>query len=142
MQATLGMAGAIIGEAALSFLGLGVQPPTPSWGTMLNGGRAHLLDAPHLTIFPGLAIALLVLGFNFLGDGLRDLADPKRRCAETVSSQRPPAAAFCGSCGRAPRLDPVRAQLAASVEPGRQRGDSRRMHDEVGVVGDAAPGSE
>src|SRR6187200_2689944 len=79
VQATLGMAGAIIGEAALSFLGLGVQPPTPSWGTMLNGGRAHLLDAPHLTIFPGLAIAILVLGFNFLGDGLRDLVDPKRR---------------------------------------------------------------
>jgi peptide/nickel transport system permease protein len=79
VQATLGMAGAILGEAALSFLGLGVQPPTPSWGTMLNGGRAHLLDAPHLTIFPGLAIALLVLGFNFLGDGLRDLADPKTR---------------------------------------------------------------
>ena len=79
VQATLGMAGAIIGEAALSFLGLGVQPPTPSWGTMLNGGRAHLLDAPHLTMFPGLAIALLVLGFNFVGDGLRDLTDPKRR---------------------------------------------------------------
>ena len=78
VQATLGMAGAIIGEAALSFLGLGVQPPTPSWGTMLNGGRAHLMDAPHVTMFPGLAIALLVLGFNFLGDGLRDLADPKR----------------------------------------------------------------
>jgi peptide/nickel transport system permease protein len=78
VQATLGMAGAITGEAALSFLGLGVQPPTPSWGTMLNGGRAHLLDAPHLTIFPGLAIAVLVLGFNFLGDGLRDLADPKK----------------------------------------------------------------
>jgi peptide/nickel transport system permease protein len=77
VQATLGMAGAIIGEAALSFLGLGVQPPTPSWGTMLNGGRAHLLDAPHLTIFPGLAIALLVLGFNFLGDGLRDVTDPR-----------------------------------------------------------------
>lgn len=79
VQATIGMAGAILGEAALSFLGLGVQPPTPSWGTMLNGGRAHLLDAPHLTVFPGLAIALLVLGFNFLGDGLRDLADPKGR---------------------------------------------------------------
>jgi len=78
VQATLGMAGAIIGEAALSFLGLGVQPPTPSWGTMLNGGRAHLLDAPHLTVFPGIAIALLVLGFNFVGDGLRDLADPKQ----------------------------------------------------------------
>jgi peptide/nickel transport system permease protein len=79
VQATLGMAGAIIGEASLSFLGLGVQPPTPSWGNMLNGGRAHLLDAPHLTIFPGLAIALLVLGFNFIGDGLRDLTDPRRK---------------------------------------------------------------
>jgi len=78
VQATLGMAGAILAEAALSFLGLGVQPPTPSWGTMLNGGRLHLLDAPHLTIFPGAAIAALVLGFNFLGDGLRDALDPKR----------------------------------------------------------------
>jgi peptide/nickel transport system permease protein len=77
VQATLGMAGAILGEAALSFLGLGVQPPTSSWGTMLSGGRAHLFDAPHLTIFPGIAIALLVLGFNFVGDGLRDLADPR-----------------------------------------------------------------
>jgi peptide/nickel transport system permease protein len=77
VQATLGMAGAILAEAALSFLGLGVQPPTPSWGTMLNGGRLHLLDAPHLTIFPGAAIAVLVLGFNFLGDGLRDALDPK-----------------------------------------------------------------
>ena len=81
VQATLGMAGAILAEAALSFLGLGVQPPTPSWGTMLNGGRLHLLDAPHLTIFPGAAIALLVLGFNFLGDGLRDVLDPKRHRA-------------------------------------------------------------
>src|SRR5258705_6513963 len=79
VQATLGMAGAIIGEASLSFLGLGVPPPTPSWGTMLNGGRTHLLDAPHLTIFPGLAIAFLVLGFNFLGDGLRDALDPVTR---------------------------------------------------------------
>ena len=76
VQATLGMGAAILAEAALSFLGLGVQPPTPSWGTMLNGGRAHLLDAPHLTVFPGLAIAVLVLGFNFLGDGLRDALDP------------------------------------------------------------------
>ena len=79
VQATLGMAGAIIAEASLSFLGLGVQPPTPSWGTMLDAGRSHLFDAPHLTIFPGVAIALLVLGFNFLGDGLRDRLDPKGR---------------------------------------------------------------
>jgi peptide/nickel transport system permease protein len=72
VQATLGMGGAILSEAALSFLGLGVQPPTPSWGAMLNYGRAHVLDAPHLTIFPGLAIAVLVLGLNLLGDSLRD----------------------------------------------------------------------
>lgn len=75
VQATIGMAGAIIAEASLSFLGLGVQPPTPSWGTMLDAGRAHLFDAPHLTLFPGAAIALLVLGFNFVGDGLRDRLD-------------------------------------------------------------------
>ena len=75
VQATIGMAGAIIAEASLSFLGLGVQPPTPSWGTMLDAGRAHLFDAPHLTLFPGAAIALLVLGFNFVGDGLRDRID-------------------------------------------------------------------
>jgi len=79
VQATLGMAGAILSEAALSFLGLGVQPPTPSWGTMINGGRVHLLDAPHLTIFPGLFLAIVVLGFNFLGDGLRDALDPRRK---------------------------------------------------------------
>lgn len=78
VQATLGMAGAMLAEAALSFLGLGVQPPTPSWGTMINGGRVHLLDAPHLTIFPGLFLAIVVLGFNFLGDGLRDAIDPKK----------------------------------------------------------------
>jgi len=77
VQVTLGMAGAIVGESSLSFLGLGVQPPTPSWGTMLNGGRAHLLDAPHLTVFPGLAIAGLVLGFNALGEGMRQRVDPK-----------------------------------------------------------------
>ena len=75
VQATLGMGGAILSEASLSFLGLGVQPPTPSWGTMLSYGRTHLLDAPHVTIFPGIAIAVLVLGFNFLGDGLRDTLD-------------------------------------------------------------------
>lgn len=79
VQSTLGMATAILSEASLSFLGLGVQPPTPSWGTMINGGRAHLLDAPHLTIFPGLCLAIVVLGFNFLGDGLRDRFDPRTR---------------------------------------------------------------
>jgi peptide/nickel transport system permease protein len=77
VQATLGMAGAILAEASLSFLGLGVQPPTPSWGTMLDAGRAHLFEAPHLTVFPGLAIAMLVLGFNLAGDALRDRLDPR-----------------------------------------------------------------
>jgi peptide/nickel transport system permease protein len=69
------MAGAIVGEASLSFLGLGVQPPTPSWGSMLNEARAYLMVAPHLLLFPGLAIALVVLGLNLLGDGLRDWLD-------------------------------------------------------------------
>jgi peptide/nickel transport system permease protein len=77
VQATLGMAGAILSEASLSFLGLGVQPPTPSWGAMLDAGRAHLVDAPHLTLFPGAAIALVVIGFNLLGDGLRDWLSPR-----------------------------------------------------------------
>jgi peptide/nickel transport system permease protein len=77
VQATLGMAGAIIAEASLSFLGLGVQPPTASWGTMLDAGRSHLFDAPHLTVVPGVAIALLVLGFNFAGDALRERLDPR-----------------------------------------------------------------
>jgi peptide/nickel transport system permease protein len=75
--ATVGMAAAIIAEAALSFLGLGVQPPTPSWGSMLNEGRAFLRTAPHISTLPGLAIMLTVLGFNFLGDGLRDALDPR-----------------------------------------------------------------
>jgi len=72
VQATFGMAAAIVAEASLSFLGLGAQPPTASWGAMLNDGRAFVLVAPHLTLFPGLAILITVLGLNFLGDGLRD----------------------------------------------------------------------
>ena len=91
VQATLGMAGAILAEASLSFLGLGVQPPTPSWGTMLDAGRAHLLDAPHVTLFPGAWLAALVLGFNFLGDGLREALDPRQR-AEGVPEARRAAA--------------------------------------------------
>ena len=75
VQATFGMAAAIVAEASLSFLGLGAQPPTPSWGAMLNDGRAFVLVAPHLTVFPGLAIFITVLGLNFLGDGLRDRLD-------------------------------------------------------------------
>jgi peptide/nickel transport system permease protein len=79
VSASLGMAGAILAEASLSFLGLGIQPPTPSWGAMINAGRSHLLDAPHLALFPGIAILLTVMGLNFLGDGLVDLINPRRR---------------------------------------------------------------
>lgn len=77
VQATLGMASVIIAEASLSFLGLGVQPPTPSWGTMLDAGRAHLFDAPHLIVFPGAAVALTVVGFTFAGEALRQRVDPR-----------------------------------------------------------------
>lgn len=79
IQATLGIAGVIISEASLSFLGLGVEEGVPSWGAMLNGGRGYWFESPHLTIFPGLAIMITVLGFNFLGDGLRDVLDPKQK---------------------------------------------------------------
>jgi peptide/nickel transport system permease protein len=74
VQATFGIGGIIVAEASLSFLGLGVMPPTPSWGNMLDAGRAFLLVAPHLTTAPGIAIGLSVLAFNLLGDGLAQLA--------------------------------------------------------------------
>jgi ABC-type dipeptide/oligopeptide/nickel transport system permease subunit len=81
VYATLFMANAILVEAALSFLGLGVQPPTPSWGLMVATGRDFLLVAPHIATIPGLAIMLAVLGFNLVGDGLRDALDPRLRGA-------------------------------------------------------------
>ncbi len=77
--ATLDMAFIILAAAGLSFLGLGAQPPTPEWGSMLNNGRAFIQTAPHLTTFPGLAIMVAVLAFNFLGDGLRDILDPRQQ---------------------------------------------------------------
>jgi peptide/nickel transport system permease protein len=76
---TLGMAGAILTGAALSFLGLGVQPPTPEWGVMLSDGRNYLRIAWWITTFPGMAIMLTVLAINMLGDGLRDALDPRLR---------------------------------------------------------------
>ncbi len=79
VQAAIGMAGAILAEATMSFLGLGVPPPIASWGAMLNDGRAHLFDAPHLVIFPALAVMLAVLSFNFIGDAMRDYLDPRAR---------------------------------------------------------------
>jgi len=79
VQAAIGMAGAILAEATMSFLGLGVPPPTASWGVMLNDSRAHLFDAPHLVLFPAAAVMLAVLSFNFIGDALRDYLDPRSR---------------------------------------------------------------
>jgi peptide/nickel transport system permease protein len=79
IQATFGLAGAIIAEGSLSFLGLGVEAPTPSWGSMLNDGRQFLLVAPHLTTYPGLAIMVTVFGLNLVADGLQDRLQPKNR---------------------------------------------------------------
>ncbi len=79
VYATLGMGTAVLQAAALGFLGLGAQPPTPEWGAMLSEGRQYIQLAPHVAAFPGLAIFILVLGFNLFGDGLRDLLDPSLR---------------------------------------------------------------
>jgi len=79
VQASLSVAAAILVESALSFLGLGVQPPTPSWGSMLRIGTGYLLEAPWTSFWPGLAIFVTVLGINLLGDGLRDVLDPRDR---------------------------------------------------------------
>ncbi len=77
VQVSVGMAVAILAEASLSFLGLGIAPPTPSWGAMLNEARNHLFDAPHMIVFPSLVLMATVLSFNLLGDGIRDWLDPK-----------------------------------------------------------------
>jgi peptide/nickel transport system permease protein len=79
VQSAIGIAGAVLAEATMSFLGLGVPPPTASWGSMLNDGRVHLFDAPHLVLFPAAAVMLAVLSFNFIGDALRDYLDPRSR---------------------------------------------------------------
>ncbi|WP_434557143.1 ABC transporter permease [Tunturiibacter empetritectus] len=79
VQAAIGMAGAVLAEATLSFLGLGVPPPAASWGSMLNDARSHLFDSPHLVFFPAMAVMLCVLSFNFIGDALRDYLDPRTR---------------------------------------------------------------
>lgn len=79
VQAAVGMAAAVLAEATLSFLGLGVQPPTATWGAMLNDARSHLFESPYLVFFPAAAVALCVLAFNLVGDGLRDYLDPRSR---------------------------------------------------------------
>ncbi|HTX16391.1 MAG TPA: ABC transporter permease [Candidatus Baltobacteraceae bacterium] len=86
VQATIAMAGAILAESTLSFLGVGVLAPMPSWGAMLNDARSHLFDAPHMVIFPALAIMAAVLAFNLLGDALRDWMDPRMRSYLIVTS--------------------------------------------------------
>ena len=86
VQATIAMAGAILAESTLSFLGVGVLAPMPSWGAMLNDARGHLFDAPHLVIFPALAVMTAVLAFNLLGDALRDWMDPRMRLYLIVTS--------------------------------------------------------
>ena len=78
-QATLGVGIAILEAAGLSFLGLGTQPPTPEWGAMIAQGRGAIFAAPHVMLFPGLALVITILGFNLLGDGLQDLLDARRR---------------------------------------------------------------
>lgn len=77
VQSTLGVASAILNAAGLSFIGLGIQPPTPEWGAMLSGGREYIRDYSYMTLFPGLVIMLTIMSLNFLGDGLRDALDPK-----------------------------------------------------------------
>ncbi len=86
VQATIAMAGAILAESTLSFLGVGVLAPMPSWGAMLNDARGHLFDAPHLVIFPALAVMTAVLAFNLLGDALRDWMDPRMRAYLVVTT--------------------------------------------------------
>ena len=86
VQATIAMAGAILAESTLSFLGVGVLAPLPSWGAMLNDARGHLFDAPHLVIFPALAVMTAVLAFNLLGDALRDWLDPRMRSYLIITS--------------------------------------------------------
>ncbi len=85
VQAAIGMAGAVLAEATLSFLGLGIPAPAASWGSMLNDARSHLFDSPHLVFFPAMAVMLCVLSFNFLGDAFRDYMDP-RLSVETRTS--------------------------------------------------------
>ena len=82
VQAAVGMAAAVLAEATLSFLGLGVQPPTPTWGAMLNDARSHMFESPYLMFFPATALALCVFSFNLIGDGLRDYLDPRTRLRE------------------------------------------------------------
>ena len=129
--ATLGMGGAILAEAALSFLGLGIRPPYPSWGSMLSEARDQITTAPWLSVFPGLAIFLTVLGLNLLGDGLRDILDPQ----STDAARRydaPPR-------GRGPAHRPRRRQDAPTRPSRRSRFEIGRG-ETFGLVGESGCG--
>src|SRR4030095_10384972 len=124
VQATLAIAAAVIAEASLSFLGLGQQPPAPSWGSMLNTAKNFIDNAPWMAVWPGLAIFLLVLSFNLLGDGLRDALDPRQRgCL----------GAACGSRSRrsaervAPGSQPVKALVPCDDSGERVERDLRSL---------------
>jgi peptide/nickel transport system permease protein len=84
VQAAIGMAGAVLAEATLSFLGLGIPPPAASWGSMMNDARSHLFESPYMVAFPAIAVMLCVLSFNFIGDALRDRMDPRSRLSTGV----------------------------------------------------------
>jgi peptide/nickel transport system permease protein len=126
--ATVTIPQAIIGEATLSFLGLGVQPPTPSWGVMLSDAQSYLTQAPRLAVYPGLAIFLCSLSFNLLGDGLRDALDPRTRrcrchcstCETSPSASRPTTGRHMPSTGCRSRSRPARCS-ASSVSPAAAR---------------------
>jgi peptide/nickel transport system permease protein len=110
IQATIGMAGAILAESTLSFLGLGVLAPTASWGAMLNDARNHLFDAPHMVIFPSLAIMSAVLAFNLLGDALRDWLDPRMRAFLILGSLP----ALNEPAGLSEKLQPYSSDVSSS----------------------------
>jgi len=84
VQAAIGMAGAVLAEATLSFLGLGIPPPAASWGSMMNDARSHLFESPYMVAFPAIAVMLCVLSFNFIGDALRDRMDPRTRLSTGI----------------------------------------------------------
>ena len=133
VQATLSMGGVIIGAAALSFLGFGVQPPTPDWGRMLSEGRTALIIAPWVAFFPGMMIFLTVIGFNMLGDGLRDIMDPQTTLHdpdwESVDTET-----YVGDTSVADEAAP------ADPTPGSERGDP--TPDGGGAPGSDASGSD
>ena len=129
--ATLGMGGAILAEAALSFLGLGIRPPFPSWGSMLSEARDQITTAPWLSIFPGLAIFFTVLGLNLLGDGLRDILDPQSR---TRAAHERPRCSKSRTCASTSTRRPALRDAVEDVSFAIGRGET------FGLVGESGCG--